>query len=399
MLKRIENRTKFLGKTESVFVILLVLFFISELATTVSYYLRFPFYNYSQVIKAGFIGFIGFLLLKNRFKPYFLSVFIGGMALIFLVGQWAFNDFEFGSHLFENSLHFGRFVFVFFIVLLFHTFPKGLSPMLFTVFEKLMIFNAVLMLLTIVFDITMFKTYYFRFGASGIFMTPSMITYFNALGLTYFLNCFLKDKKKLPELLLLFVVCFLSGTKALLFFVFLTGIHLFILKRIYLKRLFYLSVLFVLGMGFFLKEAVAKFFASNFEPLIQAYNEFGWWAALTSLRSQNLKENFLPVIREKWGLLNYLFGGTDFESYRVEFEPFDIFLFFGIVGVCWYFYRYFCDVMNFKSLSSFGKIQMIILLMTVAVSGNFFNNAPMSLYLVIVIYALSANSKKINEEI
>ncbi len=395
MFKTLKNISfKEFFRIEYLPVAVLLIFFLSEVMTTIGYKSRWSFYNFSLFAKGLFLLTIGIKIILQGFPSRRILWFLAIMGSIFLLGQYSFNDFTFGENFYENSVYFGRYLFVFFVFYFLINKKEQFSPLLFTVYEKLVIINSILVIATIVFDIHLFKTYYHRFGSSGIFMTPSMITYFNALALTYFLNHYLQHRKKLPELILISTVCFLSGTKALLLFVILTIIHVLILQRVYLKKAFYYVLGSLVLFAILLRNAFVEFFAKNFNPLIEAYEQYGLMAALTSLRTENLKEDFLPVIHEKWTFLNYLFGGTDFEKYRVEFEPFDVILFFGIAGALLYFIFYFRKIINFGKLSDFGKIQMTFLLLIVVLSGNFFHNAPIGFYLIIVLAMLQKEKFK-----
>lgn len=395
MLKDLKNisRKDFI-RVENLPVVVLVIFFLSEAFTTIAFKSHWSFYNFSLIAKAIFLVAIGIKVFTKGFPSRNILWFLLGMGLVFLIGQLSFNDFTPGENFYQNCIYFGRYLFVFFVFFFLMNKEEKFSSRLFWVFEKLVILNSLLVLITILFNIQLFKTYYHRFGSSGIFMTPSMITYFNALGLTYFLYQYLQTKKKLPELLLVFTVCFLSGTKALFLFVILTIIHVLILKRVYLKKAFYYVLGSLVFLAILLRNAFMGFFAKNFNPLIEAYEEYGLIAALTSLRSENLKQDFLPVIQEKWTFLNYFFGGTDFEKYRVEFEPFDVILFFGFAGALLYFIFYFRKIINFRKLSDFGKVQIAFLLLIIILSGNFFNNAPVGFYLLIVLNFLCLGNLK-----
>ncbi|WP_139854194.1 hypothetical protein [Aequorivita sinensis] len=239
-----------------------------------------------------------------------------------------------------------------------------------------------------------FKTYYNRFGSSGAFMTPSMITYFNAFALTYFLHKYINKRKNLIELILVSIVCFLTGTKALIFFFLLTLFHFTLLQRLYAKKSFYMFFFGLIVLLILLKDKITEFIFVNFKPLLVVYEERGLISSLTSLRDVNFRNNFFPVISEKWNLYNFLFGGTDFEIYRVEFEIFDVFLFFGIVGMLLYLFFYFKNIMNFNKMKRFGKVQMGILMLTALISGNFLNNAPIAFYLIIVLNELRQDDLK-----
>lgn len=379
---------KNLLRAENLPVIILVLFFFSEAGTTIAHHFRHSFHNYSLVIKAVFLFVVVAQVLKRGSQHKKVLYFLTAMWFVFLIGQFSFNNYSFGQNFFANSVIFARYIFVFIVLLFLSDRRNQLNPVFFTVYEKIVVINCVLVILAIVFDISVFKTYYHRFGASGVFMTPSMITYFNALALTYFSYQYLTKNEKLLELLLVAIACLLAGTKALLLFVALTGVHLLIVKKFYRSKVFYASVIAVIAALYVFRDSVVSVVQKNTKLLTEVYHEHGWITALTSYRDQNLKEDFFPVIKEKWNGVNYLFGGTDFEIYRVEFEPFDVFLFFGIIGACAYFIFYFRKVMVFKQFDIFGKIQMVFLLIIVMVSGNFFNNAPMALYLLIVISVL-----------
>ncbi|WP_417861468.1 hypothetical protein [Winogradskyella sediminis] len=364
------------------------MFFLSELSTTIAYDLKMNFFNFSLVFKALFAAFVALNFLKN-IKTYKKPLlFLIAMTVIFFIGQLSFNDFLLGPNFIENCIYFGRYLFVFFIMLFLMNNKHSLKTQFYKVYEIIVIFNCIIVITTIVFDLPIFKTYYYRFGSSGAFMTPSIITYFNAIALIYFIYQFLFKKKKLIELILVSVVCFLTGTKAMIFFFVLSIIHVILLKKLYTKRNFYFFLFGILVILFLAKDKIAEFIYENFKPLIEVYREHGVVSALTSLRDVNFRNNFLPVLFEKWNWLNYLFGGTDFEIYRVEFEIFDVFLYFGIIGMLLYLIYYFKEVLNFNRINHFGKIQISILILTAIISGNFLNNAPIALYLMIVLSVL-----------
>ncbi|MGO3182965.1 MAG: hypothetical protein ACTIJ9_09050 [Aequorivita sp.] len=394
MRKFLDPISRFFTESENLPVLVLVLFFLSELSTTIAYNTRMDFYNFSLVVKVLFIAFVGLNFLKNwkRYKKIFL--FFSVMTLVFFIGQWSFNSFSLGSNFAENLTFFGRYLFIFILLLFLVDHKKPFTSLFYNVYEKTVIINSFIVILTIVFDLPIFETYYNRFGSSGAFMTPSMITYFNAFALTYFLFQYLYKRKKLPELILVSLVCFLTGTKALMFFFALTVIHFIFLKKLYKKRNFYLFFLGVIVLLLLAKDKVSRFIYENFNSLFEVHQDKGILSALTSLRSDNFKNDFIPVVSEKWNILNYLFGGTNFEIYRVEFEIFDVFLFFGIIGTLIYLIFYFKNVINFNKMQSFGKVQMGILLLTALISGNFFNNAPIALYLLIVLSVLRNDTFK-----
>lgn len=394
MRRDLNSITQLFCKAENLPVIVLILFFLSELSTTIAYDTRMSFYNFSLVVKALFIAYVALDLLKN-FKTHKNTVlFLIGISGVFFIGQLSFNHFTLGPNFLENCIYFGRYIFVFFVMLFLVNNKHSFSPKFYYVYEKIVILNSIIVITTIVFDLPIFKTYYNRFGSSGAFMTPSMITYFNAFALTYFLHKYINKRKNLIELILVSIVCFLTGTKALIFFFLLTLFHFTLLQRLYAKKSFYMFFFGLIVLLILLKDKITEFIFVNFKPLLVVYEERGLISSLTSLRDVNFRNNFFPVISEKWSLYNFLFGGTDFEIYRVEFEIFDVFLFFGIVGMLLYLFFYFKNIMNFNKMKRFGKVQMGILILTALISGNFLNNAPIAFYLIIVLNKLRRDDLK-----
>jgi len=370
--------------------LVLVLFFLSEAVTKLAYHAGLPFHNYSALVKGIFIVFtVIFAFLNFTKKSKQLLLFLIGMSLFFIVGQYTFNNNQFGIHFFGNLIFFSRYVFVFIISLFFiKGFKAPPDSLFFKVYEKIVLLNSLLIIMGIVFNISLFQTYSFRFGYNGLFMVPSISTFFYALALTYFTNQFLKDKTKLAELILVSIICFLTGTKALMLFFVLTAAHVFIVKKMYKNKWFYIACSGILLVIFLFRKYIFNALSSVFQTIFSVYKEDGLITALTSYRNEKLQDNFVPLIEEKWSWANYLFGGTDFVPYRVEFELFDVFLFFGIIGTIIYLFFYFKHIINFKYLIPFGRLQIVFLLIIAMLSGTFFNNAPIALYLLIVLGSL-----------
>jgi hypothetical protein len=365
---------------------LLVIFFISEVATKLAYRFDLAFHNYSALVKGFFaISILIYSILNRNYYIKKVLFFLSLIMIIFISGQYVFNSYSFGEHFFENFITLSRYVFVFILSLCFFRVEIQISNRVFYVFEKIIILNSLLIIIGALFEISFFETYTTRFGYNGFFMTPSTGTYFYALALTYFSYKYFYNGEKLLELLLVLLVCFLVGTKALLLFLALTALHLFVSKKLYKIKLLYIFAGSLLILFITFKLEIKNYLITKFDILFNLYNEQGLITMLTSMRDMNFKEDFIPLVTEKWNWLNFLFGGTDFEIYRVEFEIFDVFLFFGFVGSALYLWNYFDKIIIFKKLDTFEKLQLFFLLFVALLSGNFFNNAPVSLYLLLVL--------------
>lgn len=370
--------------------LLLIVFYLSEAFTKIAYYFHAGFHNYSALIKGGFILlsiYFALVNLNKKRKSIFLFLII--MSIIFLIGQYTFSTNGLNSNFFKNLIYSSRYIFVYFLILFFIDYPfKFKSKMHLMVYEKIVLINSFFIIIGFIFNLKIFWTYNSRFGFNGLFIVPSITTYFYALALTYFSYQYIKFNKNKLELLIVIIATLLVGTKALLLFLLLTLIHLFFVKKIYRLKLFYLFTsisIFVIVSNI---NIIINFLKNKYETLFRVYENYDLITMLTSYRNLRLKENFIPVITENWSFLNYLFGGTDFVKYRVEFELFDVFLFWGIIGSFLYFYFYFKKIISFKKIVKFGKIQIVFLLIIAMLSGTYFNNAPVTLYLLVVLSSL-----------
>ncbi len=370
--------------------LLLIVFYLSEAFTKIAYYFQAEFHNYSALIKGGFMIFsLCFALVNLTKKRKTILIFLILMSIFFLIGQYTFSTNGFDSNFFKNLIYSSRYVFVFVLILFFIEYPFNFkSKIHLMVYEKIVLLNSFFILIGFIFNLKIFWTYYSRFGFNGLFMVPSITTYFYALALTYFSYQYIKFNTKKLELFIVIITATLVGTKALLLFLLLTLIHLFFVKKLYKLKLFYILtsisiVAIITNINF-----ISNILKNKYDTLHRVYEKYDLITMLTSYRNLRLKENFVPVISENWSFMNYLFGGTDFVKYRVEFELFDVFLFWGIIGFLIYFYFYFTKVISFKKTVNFGKIQIIFLLIIAMLSGTYFNNAPVTLYLLVVLSSL-----------
>lgn len=380
-----------------IILVLLVSFFASEVVTKLAYDFKCGFYNYSAIIKGSFaLAILVYSLFNWDVLTKKIVLFLSLIFLIFIFGQFTFNDYAFGEHFFKNFIFFSRYIFVFILILLFSKIDYEIPAKVYRAYELIVIFNSILIVIGSLFEIHLFKTYVTRFGYNGIFMTPSTATYFYALALSYFGYKYFFYKQKLLELILVSIVCFLVGTKALLLFLFLTGIHVFIIKKLYKYTFIYFLATGVGAVFFIFHRSISIFFKQKFSILYDLYQEDGLITMLVSMRDKNFREDFIPLVTEKWNWINFLFGGTDFERFRVEFEILDVFVFFGFVGTSLYLWNYFTNVILFKNLVHFGKLQVLFLLITASLSGNFFHNAPLALYLIIVLGSIDYKRNGIN---
>lgn len=378
---------------------LLIIFFASEAITNVLYYSGLGFYNASALIKAIFLIFV-FVLYINGYirKQRDLVFFLLLLFIAFLVGQFFFGGVKnFKQSIYDNSVFFFRYILIFVIFI----FVEGLynrkfHPTLFITYEHIIIINTSFLIIGAVFEIELFSTYEgTRFGYNGFFLVPSIATYFYSLALTYYASKITRENNGYLIFVLLAFTTMLVGTKALFLFLVLTLINLFFHFKLYNSiRTYIILFISVTGIIFF-RDYIFKFLTSTYSIIFDVYKEYGWTTMVTSFRDIKLKNEFPDIINNKMSLVNYLIGGTDFSSYRVEFEIIDVFLFFGILGGGMYLYFYFKKIIRFRHFDNFSRLQIIFLLITALLSGTFFNNGAVGMYLIVVLNKLMIKKDEI----
>jgi hypothetical protein len=381
---------------------LLVLFFLSEGLTKISYYNKFSFHNFSALVKGSFIlGVVIYVSLcykriESKQKEIIKLLLI--LGVFFLIGQFTFNsDESFYTSAYSNLVFFLRYVLIFVIcVFLINIYKKKFSSQVFKVYEYIVWINTTFLFLGYLFNLNIFGTYYYtRFGYNGLFLVPSISTYFYGIALSYFSFKLINNQKGVLPLFIVMLAAVLVGTKALLLFVGLTMVNLFYTLRLYRYLIFYLVLAILFLGGIFFHKSFYSFLITRYDVLYKVYQDNGLLTMLTSYRDLRVKETFPEIINNKMSVINYFFGGTDFTKYRIEFEIFDVFLFFGLIGGAVYLYSYFKFIIRFNLLDVFSKRQIVILLFVALLSGTFLNNGSVGIYLVIVLNLMGTKTNEI----
>ena len=258
---------------------------------------------------------------------------------------------------------------------------KNLLNKLYKLFKWLVLINAILILISALFELRIFNTYYRgRFGFNGIILSQGFIPFFYLTATTLFWA--LKDKKMLLLVLLLSI---LSGVKGVYFGVCLLLGLLVILNHKYsksfkIKVLGLLAIAFIgLLMGLFLTPIFKEVIESN--SLLTAIFSFRIENTITLLNHINL-DNY-----------NLLIGTLSLKQVRLEMQISDIILFFGLIGLFAYIiFFYFLQ----KSLvkDSISKAFFISTLVLSALSGNLLYIPMSSILMFLVLIALYNKSIK-----
>ena len=376
---------------------LLLIFFAADVLVKLCVYAHLDFHNFGALIRGLFflLSLVISFLSPSRFRKNIL-LFIAALTLFFFVGQYTFTPSGFEDHLFKNFIFHSRYLFIFSILLFYDGLQNlPINKRVKKTFEWIIVINTTAIFGGFLLDIDMLSSYQGdRFGFDGFFIVPSIATFFYAISLSYLAFNFKKNNLYKLFFAAVLIACLLVGTKALLLFAAATVVHLFLRHKVYLHKKFYMLLAASVALLVLFREPLQVFLKKTFAVLLNVYQESGFITMITSYRNINLQTDFFDMVETHWGFINYLVGGTNFTKYRVEFDFIDVLLFFGIVGGGLYLVSYFRYIIRFSELRRFGKIQIGFLLGIGFLSGTFFNNAPVAIYILVLVAVLSVKDNK-----
>lgn len=293
----------------------------------------------------------------------------------FICGQLFINP-NFDSIILVNVL---KYLFPF---LLFNFFSKSVSHLdiisIRRTFETLILFNSGLIILGFIFKIDLLETYGgYRFGYNGLLISSATSTYVYLISLVYFLITY-KEKfiLKLKSIIVLLSVL-LIGTKSLYATLIIVLIFYFLNYTSNLVKM--LSIISISIIG-----AIGSYYIFyQWELFNNIRLEEGLLSSILSNRNKLFYEEMIPFILDNWTSLNYLFGGINDITTRPQMALLDLIYFFGLIGSIYYLYLYKKYYVNFK-LNKSSIFFFSLLFGVIFISGNFFLNASVVIYMVII---------------
>ncbi len=363
--------------------IFLLLFYFSEAFSKYLIYSGNGKSDFPRFIKSGVLILV-FVLLLKYWKDLMLPLVL---LLMFTVGQFFLIDgFKVEIIVSATKFLFPVFLFIYFNK---NRVPHKSKEILFFIFETILIFNGVLILLGLIFDVYWFQSYTgSRFGFNGIFITTASSSYIYTIALFYFLLT-LKEKFLIHwKSLFIILCCILTGTKVLYLAI---GISLLIYITTFLdisvkkRRILLLTIasLFIVGIYFF-------FFQYGIFNEIR--RKEGLLSSIFSFRDDLFLEQTLPFIERNWTWPNYLFGGISDLATRSQMGFIDVFYFWGILGGSVYLYLYYKTFKTFP-LNKILLYMLLSLVLMVFLAGNFFENASLAIYMLILKEAIISSTK------
>ena len=118
----------------------------------------------------------------------------------------------------------------------------------------------------------------------------------------------------------------------------------------------------------------------------------GLLSSIFSFRDDLFLEQTLPFIERNWTWPNYLFGGISDLATRSQMGFIDVFYFWGILGGSVYLYLYYKTFKTFP-LNKILLYMLLSLVLMVFLAGNFFENASLAIYMLILKEAIISSTK------
>lgn len=381
-IKRHISRLDF----QSIAVVLLLLFFFSEAYSKVLIFSGHEKAMFPRYIKAAVLSSMAAYLFLKDYKKLF-GVFL--LALIFSVGQWFLpNGFQWPVVVSFSKYIFPLILFQFFNLNQFKK-PKTL---LLNVFEGLVVLDCLLVILGFIFKIRIFETYpETRFGFNGLLIISATSTYFFIIALCYFLIRYQRKILKNWRFWLTVAACILLGTKSI--YLALAALAIFYIVTFIHSKQLKISLLGIVVFGITGFAYYLFFINPVFENLKQSE---GLLTSIVSLRDQLFLNQTLPFIQNNWTWPNYLFGGTADLYSRTQMAFVDLVYFWGILGAVAYGFLFLKSYVSFHFKNSAVLFSLLLLVVISFLTGNFFFNASVPIYLLVLREAfLSAENKAV----
>ena len=253
---------------------------------------------------------------------------------------------------------------------------------IYSIFKKIYWVNSTLIILGLIFNINLLKSYYnqeFRYGYNGLIPSVNEATLFYMIGISLFYFNYIRRKEDLFTLSLTIVSSLFIGAKAMYLFLFLLlGYHI-LFKANYWQKVVSGAVVF----SFFLVVIPIlsdRKYSYLYEFLLFQYEKEGFLFTVTSGRSSFVITKFLDNLN-LWGPINYFFGGTDQLKFYIEMDFFDSFLLIGLIGTILLFKLYFNSIFRRINYKNFRFFFMCSFFLVSFMVGHFFASAVNALYL------------------
>lgn len=387
------------------------LFFLGDIFRKIALFFNCDFTRYSTVSKIVVLFlFLGFFLtnLKNyRRQDHFIKIITCIIVLIisFFAGQISLDNITQPLNITLNIEYLVKYLFLPIIILMFLELKDKSEHIekIVKIFEWVFLINAAFILIGFCFNINELSTYSGdRFGYIGIFSRSGQASVFSIIFILLYYWQIKFKKNYLIKFKFIFsvIVSLLLGTKRIYIFLIILLLYFILIDKGYKKRATYRASVLIILTGLLFNQLVIKSFNRVFIVFQNNYYNKGFLYSLTSSRSDLFLKTFDDFVKTNWTLPNYFFGGASFQNYIfiTGMDFFDLFLFFGLIGVVIYF-KIFSLLINFKHQDSYIRFYLIILGIISFFSSSFLYDPYVNLLFVVTIWYFNNHKKKLPPQI
>jgi hypothetical protein len=353
----------------------LILSFFTDFIDKVCIFYKIDFIKLNRLLKIVFLIYsIGFCITYYKFifkKIKFVMISLLILSIVFFLKGENYNLYK--VEFLRYIILFISFPLLFYVV----SYSKiSITTLFYSFLKYIIILNAALILLGILFDIQIFKTYNAnRFGFNGILLSQGFTPFVYLCASIMFWH--LKDKLML---LIIALIALVSGIKGVYMAEFM-AMTLIVFCDKTLDRTFKVKSIFVLFFVFILVTLVTLSM-SPFKELIKSGELL---TAIFSYRTDNLVLLISELTKENF---NVLIGATRLLKIRLELQLVDIVLFFGVIGLMVYTYFVF-NLYKIIRKNYLAIILLVTALTTSFFTGNLFYLPLASLLLILTLFCLN----------
>lgn len=327
---------------------------------------------------------IGYLLYYlNRVTLNYMAI-LGILFLFFINGQLLIGNL---NNLYETFITYNKYIYLFLVYLFFKAFlNKENSKKVYNIMTSIFILNILAIFLGFIFELPYFESFHnmdHRPGYNGVFIAGNESSFVLICMISFFyFRVFYENNSKLL-LFIAIIASLLSGMKAVYIFLVLLGLFHFF-NRAKLKNILFLSPLFLIALYFIVNYLQSEHFYNLIEFFMVTLEEKGFFYMIISGRN-TIVANEGAMILENWTFLNYLIGGQNIVQFIMEMDFFDLFFFFGLLGMILYLGLFYQSFMKGLMQYKFFIFFFFTLLTLAFFGGHFFKSPTTALYFTLVV--------------
>ncbi len=375
-----------------------ILFLVSNcLSHTLFFFDNIIFNRYTAIVNFTFELYLIFIIIIQSKLWYKLKPILILLGCFFL-GKYTLNGSLSFIYNFQEYMPKGQMYILnglLFLLLFYQVFDcfenkKEIAKYSFKIIFFAFLVNSLFVIGGLIFDVNNFKSYRGtdRFGYIGLLGHGTFMFYIYSILILYLYTLRLKSSKNYYFFLYTIFVSFLIGKKGIFLFLFFLMIYHVYVNHIRYRLLFSVFLILIISSLVFFNEKILSLFSYVF-PFWEKYLK-KWDFITIAFSGRNL--NFLKwkqFVFENWTIMNYFFGGSSFPEYWNELSMFDVFSFFGLIGVVTYFFFF------RKILLSYSLVNRYLICLPIFLSffcGNFFVN---TFQMVCFVFFLNCLDRKV----